>query len=48
MEDLFKSIDPKQFKILTQSSVSGRGQRYDQYINAQERVRRFVIKYISK
>lgn len=46
MEGLFKSMDPREFKIITQKSVSN-NERHKQYLAAEKKIRGIVLDYIK-
>ena len=46
MEQLFKSMDPREFKIITQGSTTSNA-RYKQYMEAEKKLRGIVLDYIK-
>lgn len=46
MEQLFKNMNPREFKILTQDSTTGRA-RHQEYKNSQKKLRAIVLDYIK-
>jgi len=46
MKELFKSMNPREFKILTQESTTGRA-RHEAYRKAQEKLRGIVLDYVK-